>query len=315
MKTSTVVGRIVLGLTGGGLGFYLSTRVGTALKPPFPLISGVALAAAGIFFGLVLIPLIYRKIVLWFVSLVTLTVQVTVARTMGAILATQAKRMNEYNTRRALKREENDQTKKMIESLRKSVSPIVVDTSAIIDGRLFDVGRAGFIHGKYILPYFVIEELQKIADSSDDTKRQRGRRGLDLLNEAKKNKSLDFHIWKDKVEGPDVDGKLMALSKTIGARLATVDYNLNKAAGLLGVTVLNVNDLANIVKTVILPGEIVRIRITQKGKEPKQGVGYLDDGTMVVIEDGGEYIEMEVTVKVNRLLQTPAGKMVFGRLS
>lgn len=313
MKVTAVVGRIVLGLSGGGLGLYLSTRIFIPLKSPLPFILGVALTVLGVFFGSILLPLIYRKIVLWFVGLLTITVQVTVARTMGAILATQAKKMNEYNARKAKKREESNETKKIIESLRKTVSPIVVDTSAIIDGRLFDVARAGFIHGKYILPYFVIEELQKIADSPDDIKRQRGRRGLDLLNEAKKNKSLDFHIWKEKVEGSDVDGKLMSLSKAIRGKLATVDYNLNKAAGLLGVSILNVNDLANIVKTVLLPGEVIQLKITQKGKEPKQGVGYLDDGTMVVIEDGGEFIETEVTVKVNRLLQTPAGKMVFAK--
>jgi uncharacterized protein YacL len=191
---------------------------------------------------------------------------------------------------------------------------VLLDTSVIIDGRVADIARTGFISGQMLVPSFVLNELQHIADSSDGLRRQRGRRGLDILNRLQKDPSISFRITDLDVEGVrEVDDKLVILAKQLHSQILTNDYNLNRVAELQGVQVLNINELANAVKTVFLPGERLDVHVIQSGKEEGQGVGYLDDGTMVVVEEGKDKIDSVVTVTVTKVLQTAAGRMIFAR--
>lgn len=191
---------------------------------------------------------------------------------------------------------------------------VLLDTSVIIDGRIADIARTGFVAGPMLVPSFVLNELQHIADSSDGLRRQRGRRGLDILNRLQKDPSISFRITDLDVEGiREVDDKLVVLAKQLNSQILTNDYNLNRVAELQGVNVLNINELANAVKTVFLPGENLEVNVIQEGKEAGQGVGYLDDGTMVVIEEGKDYIDRQIPVTVTKVLQTAAGRMIFAR--
>jgi uncharacterized protein YacL len=191
---------------------------------------------------------------------------------------------------------------------------VLLDTSVIIDGRIPDIARTGFIAGPMLVPSFVLLELQHIADSADGLRRQRGRRGLDILNRMQKDSGIALRITDMDVEGVrEVDDKLVILAKQMRAPILTNDYNLNRVAELQGVTVLNINELANAVKAVYLPGEMMDVRVIQEGKEVGQGVGYLDDGTMVVVEDGREFIDRTIPVMVTKVLQTAAGRMIFSR--
>jgi uncharacterized protein YacL len=189
---------------------------------------------------------------------------------------------------------------------------ILVDTSVIIDGRVADIAETGFLQGQLIIPRFVLRELQTIADSSDPLKRTRGRRGLDILNRIQKDPHIDVKIHEtDFTDVSDVDAKLVKLAKLVDARVFTNDYNLNKIAEFQQVRVLNINDLANALKPVILPGEAMNVRLVREGKEPGQGVAYLDDGTMVVVNNGRDRIGQKLDVTVTSVLQTSAGRMIF----
>lgn len=189
----------------------------------------------------------------------------------------------------------------------------ILDTSAIIDGRIADIFETGFVEGGIVVPKFVLDELQRIADSSDSLKRNRGRRGLDILNKMRQSKLLTIQIVDHDFPQPEVDAKLVSLAKETHGVLVTTDFNLNKVAQLQGVSILNVNELANAVKPVVLPGEEMKVQIVKEGKEQGQGVGYLDDGTMVVVEGGKRHIGGAIDVEVTSVLQTVAGKMIFGR--
>ncbi|WFF73218.1 PIN/TRAM domain-containing protein [Proteiniclasticum sp. QWL-01] len=192
--------------------------------------------------------------------------------------------------------------------------PKVLDTSVIIDGRIFDICQTGFVEGTLVIPNFVLEELRHIADSSDSLKRNRGRRGLDILNKIQKELDIEVRIWDREVkEAREVDVKLLKLAKEIGGKVVTNDYNLNKVAEFQGVPVLNINELANAVKPVLLPGEELSILVAKIGKEQNQGIGYLDDGTMIVIENGRRYVNETIDVIVTSVLQTAAGRMIFAR--
>lgn len=192
---------------------------------------------------------------------------------------------------------------------------ILLDTSVIIDGRIADIARTGFLFGTLLVPRFVLNELQYIADSADSLRRQRGRRGMEVLAELQKESSIPVRITDIDVEGVrEVDDKLVILARQLQASILTNDYNLNRVAELQGVPVLNVNELANAVKSVLLPGEQLTVNIIQEGKEANQGVGYLDDGTMVVVEDGRGHLNQQATVMVTKVLQTAAGRMIFARL-
>jgi len=192
---------------------------------------------------------------------------------------------------------------------------VLLDTSVIIDGRIADISRTGFIGGTMLIPRFVLNELQHIADSPDMLRRNRGRRGLEMLNKLQKESVVPIQIDDmDVDEVQAVDDKLVMLAKELRCAIVTNDYNLNRVAELQGVTVLNINELANAVKTILLPGESMEVRIIQEGKELGQGVGYLDDGTMVVVENGRRHINRTMEVMVTKVLQTAAGRMIFARL-
>ncbi len=191
----------------------------------------------------------------------------------------------------------------------------ILDTSVIIDGRITDICYSGFLEGELVVPRFVLDELQSVADSEDPLKRNRGRRGLDVLNALQRQDRVEVRIEElDFPELSGVDTKLVALAKSLNQPVMTNDYNLNKIAELQGVRVLNINELANSLKPVVLPGEAVALTVLKEGKEPGQGVGYLDDGTMVVVEGGKKLIGQDVEARVTSILQTPAGRMVFAAL-
>jgi uncharacterized protein YacL len=191
---------------------------------------------------------------------------------------------------------------------------ILVDTSVIIDGRIADIAQTGFLVGELLIPRFVLDELQHIADSADGLRRQRGRRGMEILADLQESNTIPVRISDIDVEGTrEVDSKLVILARQLSCPILTNDYNLNRVAEIQGVPVLNINELANSVKAVLLPGESVEVKIIQEGKERGQGVGYLSDGTMVVVEDGKDHMNEDINSIVTKVLQTAAGRMIFAK--
>lgn len=190
---------------------------------------------------------------------------------------------------------------------------ILVDTSAIIDGRIADVASTGFIHDPLVIPRFVLDELQHIADSPDAMRRARGRRGLEALSRIRRESKVQLDIADLPAGGEEVDRKLVELAKKMHAAILTTDFNLNRVAEIEGIPVLNINELANALRPVLLPGQDLQIRVVQEGKEIAQGLGFLDDGTMVVVEGGRKYMGSDIAVVVTRILQTNAGRIVFAQ--
>ncbi|MBM7624985.1 PIN/TRAM domain-containing protein [Sporohalobacter salinus] len=216
---------------------------------------------------------------------------------------------NVFNKDKLLSSTSSDEEEQELEAPCK-----ILDTSVIIDGRIADICQTDFIDGVFVIPEFVLEELQHIADSSDILKRNRGRRGLEILNKMQKELDIPVEIYEGDFEDIDeVDSKLVKLAKVLGGKVITNDYNLNKVSELQGVSVLNINELANAVKPVVLPGEEMTVEIIKQGKEPGQGVGYLDDGTMIVVDEGKQHIGDEIDVLVTSVLQTAAGRMIFAK--
>jgi len=198
----------------------------------------------------------------------------------------------------------------------KGSKPYVLDTSVVIDGRIADVLETGIIDNKLIMPRFVLAELQAVADSNDKLRRSRGRRGLDILDRLRKNNDIDFEIYErelPEMQDHPVDMKLLLLARHLDGKVVTGDFNLNKVAKLQNVPVINLNEIANSLKPVFLPGELIKIKIVKAGEGATQGVGYLDDGTMIVVEEGRQEIGNEVAVTVSSMLQTSAGRMVFAK--
>ena len=196
-----------------------------------------------------------------------------------------------------------------------STELILLDTSVIIDGRILDMSQTKFIEGRFLIPRFVLRELQQIADSKDSLKRNRGRRGLEILSKIQKNPHIDVRIHEeDFPELADVDAKLVKLAKILSAKLFTNDFNLGKVAELQGVKVLNINELANALKPIVLPGELLEVKVVKEGKEYNQGIGYLDDGTMIVVENGKHLLGQTIRSVVTSVLQTTAGRMIFSKL-
>lgn len=196
---------------------------------------------------------------------------------------------------------------------RQTAVPKILDTSVIIDGRIAEILKSGFFEGEIIIPKFVLEELQHIADLPDDSKRNRGKRGLELLNKLKQLKIIRVQFLDQEVAGSSVDTKLVTLAHEIHAAILTNDFNLNKVAKFQGIPILNINELANAVKPVVLPGENLNVQIAKEGKEQNQGVAYLDDGTMIVVENGRKHLGTALDIEVTSVLQTSAGKMIFAR--
>ncbi|MFO0869558.1 MAG: TRAM domain-containing protein [Pirellulales bacterium] len=198
----------------------------------------------------------------------------------------------------------------------KGLKPFVLDTSVIIDGRIADLAETNVLDNQIVMPRFILNELQAIADSGDKLRRARGRRGLDILNKLRSSETVDFKIHDHEpaeLTGQPVDMKLVLLAKSLGGKIVTGDYALNKVARIHNVPVINLNDIANSLKPVFLPGESFEVRVVKPGEAPGQGVGYLDDGTMVVVEGGREYINRSVKIAVTSVLQTSAGRMIFGK--
>ena len=189
-----------------------------------------------------------------------------------------------------------------------------MDTSVIMDGRIFDICQTGFVEGPLVIPGFVLNELRHISDSADGLKRNRGRRGLDILNKIQKELSIETQIYEeDFPEIAEVDAKLLKLAQVLNGKVVTNDFNLNKVAEFQGVPVLNINELANAIKPVLLPGEEMKVVVMKDGKEASQGIAYLDDGTMIVVEGGRKFISEEIMVVVTSVLQTAAGRMIFSQ--
>lgn len=194
-------------------------------------------------------------------------------------------------------------------------APVLLDTSVIIDGRVLDLAQSGFLWGKVIVPRFVLDELQMIADSEDNLRRNKGRRGLEILNDLRRIPHVQVDVIEEDISGEtDVDAKIVKLTRKHHGRLMTVDYNLNRVAQIQNVVVMNLNELTNALRPVVLPGEKMQIRVIQTGKDEGQGVGYLEDGTMVVVEGAAQYMGKDVMVSVTRVFQTVAGKMIFAIL-
>ena len=194
------------------------------------------------------------------------------------------------------------------------ICPKILDTSVIIDGRIFDICQTGFVEGPLVIPGFVLNELRHISDSADGLKRNRGRRGLEILNKIQKELSIETQIYEeDFPEIAEVDAKLLKLAQVLNGKVVTNDFNLNKVAEFQGVPVLNINELANAIKPVLLPGEEMKVVVMKDGKEASQGIAYLDDGTMIVVEGGRKFISEEIMVVVTSVLQTAAGRMIFAK--
>lgn len=204
--------------------------------------------------------------------------------------------------------------RRSVKKTKEAASPIVVDTSVLIDGRILEMARSGFLWGKLVVGSGVISELHNFSDSANELSRAKGRRGLDVLRELQKQKNIKVEVLKNQKSEKDVDNQLIDLCRKLKGRLMTVDFNLNKVSGVQGIEVLNINELANALKTAVLPSERLNILVSAKGKDAKQGVGYLDDGTMVVVEDGISFVGKKTDVLVRKVIQTNAGKMIFARL-
>ncbi|MDO5707117.1 MAG: PIN domain nuclease [Andreesenia angusta] len=278
------VSDIILGFFGLIMGLIIAYLLGTALSE-IPI------------FGVVLMVLLY--IILGYVGM-----RVMVKKKNDVIRIFDKFKRNRVDDKKDLE----DEKKTRI------IKPKILDTSVIIDGRIYEVCKADFLEGSLIIPEFVLKELQNISDSSDDLKRVRGRRGLDILQKIQKELDMDIVITeKDYENVKEVDLKLLKLAQEIGGKVVTTDFNLNKVAEVHGVPVLNMNELSNALKPMAIPGDNILVNVVKKGKEANQGVAYLDDGTMIVIEDGKDFVGKEVDLLVTSVLQTPAGRMIFGK--
>lgn len=270
------------------------------------LAEGIIGLAVGIF-GYHTVPILASRTVSWFEKVVT----GVVSRIVADFWNQQSKRMA------AVRRNKQKQRKKVREKKTKEQfkTAILLDTSVLIDGRIVDMVKAGFVDSELIVPRGVINELHLISDSSDDLKRKKGRRGLDILNSLKKVAKVKIFQAQGSISKDDgVDKELVRLAKKYKGKLMTMDFNLNKVAKTTNIKVLNINELANAVKFSVIPGEKIKVKIVQEGKEKKQGLGYMADGTMIVVEDAKDKVDKRLTVTVSKVIQTDAGKMVFCKL-
>ena len=319
MSLSFVIIRALLGIIFFAGGVFLSRGALSDIQflgNPYLAQSLIALLLG--VFGVFAVPFIAEKVRRWFESLITVTVAKTLAPWTKQVSKQVGKQIGKAVSRRKKKSSLKHQASSQASRFHPPAS-VILDTSVIIDGRLLDILKTGFLDAPLIVPQFILDELQRLADSGADLKRQRGRRGLEILDEIKSDGSIHLEVRdftlseQSESKGEEVDKQLVQMAKKLKAKIATVDFNLNKAASISGLKILNVNELANSVKTVVLPGEKMKLKVVQKGKEAGQGVGYLEDGTMVVVEEGEEMIGREVSVEVSRILQTAAGRMVFSK--
>jgi uncharacterized protein YacL len=286
--------RPILGVIFAILGYYLSTRVtidDQGVRIGVQIVLTLVSAAAGVY----LVPFIGEWLRYW----------------SGVFAQTVAKEViSQLHLPRIPGRKSKNGKKPNGKATYQN--PIVVDTSALIDGRIADVAESGFLFGTLIVPRFVLSELQHIADHPDALRRGRGRRGLEILEGLKKSKQIKLVVYEpEELKEKDIDDKLIRIAKNLKAKILTTDFNLNKVATVSGIKILNINELVTVLKTTLLPGEKIEVKVIQEGKEKSQGVGYLPDGTMIVVEDGGRFIGKSVPTTVSRVLQTAAGRMIF----
>ena len=269
----------------------------------------------GLIIGLVIAYLINLPLKDWNLQVVSQIVPLFLTILLGYLgFQVGFRRREEFANLINLNRKDKRSPVEIEEQAMSQSKPKVLDTSVIIDGRIADICQTKFLEGPIVIPQFVLGELQHIADSSDVLKRNRGRRGLDILNRIQKELAVKVEIYEGDFEDiQEVDSKLIKLTKVLNGVLVTNDYNLNKVSDFQGVPVLNINDLANAVKPVVLPGEELVIQVIKDGKEQKQGIAYLDDGTMIVVEEGRDYIGKTIEVLITSVLQTSAGRMIFAK--
>jgi len=303
LKETKLAVRVVYAVIFFGLGLLISINVLFNELPIFgyhtvvEILSGFVLGA----FGFIIFPLILMYVKYWIEALVV----AAVSKIVSDFWEQQSKRIQQ--ARREKQRLKADE--KSIREKQEFESAILLDTSVLIDGRILDIVKSGFLDRAFVVTQNVINELQKLSDNKNKVKRERGRLGLDVIKELKKRTNV---IVPDiKTKDKEVDATLVEYAKEKKIKLMTMDFNLNKVAKVSGITVLNINDLVNALKTVLLPGERFRVKIVQEGKEKKQGIGYLNDGTMVIVEDGVEKVGQEVEAVVIKVIQSSAGKIVF----
>ena len=295
--------------------FKLLDHIEASLKkrPAADLLAG----AIGLVIGLFLAYLLTQLVAFISFGWLKITLSVLIYLLLGYGGMTLAvNRRNEFNVVALLRRAMSRESKAAVrENAEEVLSQKLLDTSVIIDGRIFEICKAGFLEGRLIVPSFVLDELRTVSDSEDDLKRSRGRRGLDILARLQNELSRPVEVVnRDFPDLSDVDGKLLKLAGELGAKVVTNDYNLNKVAKVHNIRVLNINELSNAVKPIALPGEEMNVKIVKTGKEQGQGVAYLDDGTMIVVEGGSRCIDENVQIIVTSSLQTSAGRMIFGKL-
>lgn len=300
--------------------FSLSTRIINLGRKIVQLIENelqkfpaydIAISSVGLIVGLIIAYLLSQPLYILGIPYLGVVVSIILYAIFGYLGVTIPHRKKEdiSSTLGNIRRNPRDRAKVQSKSC-----PKILDTSVIIDGRIADICKTGFIEGPLIIPEFVLEELQHIADSSDGLKRNRGRRGLDILNKIQKELDIEVMINDKKFDDvKEVDSKLLKLTQLLKGKIITNDYNLNKVAEVQGIDVLNINELANAVKPVVLPGEEMVVQVVRDGKESNQGLAYLDDGTMIVVESGRKFIGETIDVVVTSVLQTSAGRMIFAK--
>lgn len=337
-----LAGAGLVGLAGWGVGTLIGTAAGNSAFYPWTLVG----VAVGVALGLLAAPYILRPPIrrlarsfedISFTTLVSAAIGLTMGLVIATLLSVPLSGVGGWPGvaiptalsvllgalgAALMVGRRRDLFQLMTGGSRRGPSPnrssdgarVLMDTSAIIDGRIADISKTGFVRGTLVIPRFILDELRHIADSSDAMRRNRGRRGLEMLNRLRKEADVPIQILDADVQnGADVDSQLVKLARSLQAQILTTDFNLNRVAELQGVRVLNVNELANALKPAVLPGEEMTVRVIQEGKEMGQGVAFLDDGTMVVIEGGRRYINSQLDVSITRMLQTAAGRIIFAQ--
>lgn len=295
------IARAVIAVLSFILGVILAREFLTFSLFRVPYVTEVAVGLIASALGVYLAPILGPMIAKWFSKL-----------TLGFARRVASEVISQLRLPQVLDRLEMPSLPGRGDRESKYLNPMILDTSAIIDGRISSIAESGFLYGTLVVPRFVLAELQYIADSEETIRRNRGRRGFEVLETLKKNKLVKFEVVKEKgIEGKNVDEKILNLAHKIKARIITTDFNLNKVASTMDVKTLNVNELVNVIKSPMLPGEPIEVKVIQEGKEKNQGVGYLPDGTMIVVESGAQYVGRKIEAVVSRVLQTVAGRMIF----
>ena len=296
-----LVSRVVLAVVFAAIGYFASDRFIKVDESQTQMGVTVIIMIASGAFGVFLVPMLSR----WIRDWSSVFAQRVASEVISQLRLPNLSRVRDLSTR--IGRQNNKKKKEA-----PYVNPILVDTSSLIDGRVADVVESGFLYGTLVVPRFILSELQHIADASNALRRGKGRRGLDILEKMKKSKQVKTTIYSgDDPQGKNIDEKLLNLAKTLKGKVLTTDFNLNKVATVSGIKILNINELVNQLKTTLLPGEQLQVKVIQEGKEKTQGVGYLNDGTMIVVEGGAGKIGKIINTTVLRVLQTAAGRMIF----